>query len=74
MARRKKVGKERKAGKRPIEPYEHKDKERVNNPPVGLVTPQTDPDAPSRKLYAYHQPVPLVPSGGYIFALVSTFQ
>ena len=30
--------------KRPIESYEHKDKQRVNNPPVGLVTPETDPD------------------------------
>ncbi|HYL09960.1 MAG TPA: hypothetical protein VEU31_04425 [Candidatus Acidoferrales bacterium] len=36
-----------KARKRPIEQYEHKDKKRVNNPPVGLVTPQTDPPAPS---------------------------
>jgi adenine-specific DNA-methyltransferase len=24
--------------KRPIERYEHKDKKRINNPPVGLVT------------------------------------
>ncbi len=31
--------------KRPIESYEHKKEERVNNPPVGLVTPETDPDA-----------------------------
>jgi|GEM_PF-1687292 len=31
--------------KRPIDSYEHKDKQRVNNPPVGLVTPETDPDA-----------------------------
>jgi adenine-specific DNA-methyltransferase len=30
--------------KRPIESYEHRDKERVNNPPVGLVTLETDPD------------------------------
>ena len=28
--------------KRPIESYDHRDKERVNNPPVGLVTPDTD--------------------------------
>ena len=33
---------------RPIESYEHKDKERLNNPPVGLVTPDTDPDAGPR--------------------------
>lgn len=39
--------------KRPIETYEHKDKQRVNNPPVGLVTPDTDPDAGAMKGYAY---------------------
>lgn len=39
--------------KRPIESYEHKDKQRVNNPPVGLVTPDTDPDAGVQKHYAY---------------------
>ena len=38
--------------KRPIESYDHRDKERVNNPPVGLVTPDTDKDD-SRKIYAY---------------------
>ena len=38
MARRK-----GKAG-RTIATYEHPDKERVNNPPVGLVTPETDRD------------------------------
>ena len=40
--------------KRPIESYEHKDKQRVNNPPVGLVTPDTDPDLGlQKKTYAY---------------------
>ena len=39
--------------KRPIESYEHKDKQRANNPPVGLVTPETDPDAGAKKAYAY---------------------
>ncbi len=39
--------------KRPIESYEHRDKERLNNPPVGLVTPETDPDAGAKKTYAY---------------------
>ena len=40
--------------KRPIESYEHRDKQRVNNPPVGLVTPETDPDAgQKKKRYAY---------------------
>lgn len=38
--------------KRPIESYQHTGKERVNNPPVGLVTPDTDPDAGPRT-YAY---------------------
>lgn len=39
--------------KRPIETYEHTDKQRVNIPPVGLVTPETDPDAGIQKEYAY---------------------
>ncbi|HHY34402.1 MAG TPA: site-specific DNA-methyltransferase [Firmicutes bacterium] len=39
--------------KRPIESYQHRDKERVNNPPVGLVTPQTDPDTGQRKKYLH---------------------
>ena len=38
--------------KRPIESYDHRDKNRLNNPPVGLVTPETDRDA-GRKNYAY---------------------
>ena len=38
--------------KRPIESYDHRDKERLNNPPVGLVTPDTDRDA-GKKTYAY---------------------
>lgn len=40
MARRKKP-----EAKCPIESNEHKDKKRVNNPSVGLVTPDADPDA-----------------------------
>jgi adenine-specific DNA-methyltransferase len=39
--------------KRPIESYEHRDKQRTNNPPVGLVTPETDPDAGAKKTYSY---------------------
>jgi len=39
--------------KRPIEQYDHKGKKRINNPPVGLVTPQTDPPVTSRKTYEY---------------------
>ena len=38
--------------KRPIESYDHRDKDRLNNPPVGLVTPETDLDV-GRKTYAY---------------------
>ena len=40
-------------GKRPIESYDHQDKKRANNPPVGLVTPDTDPDAGHRQTYQY---------------------
>jgi adenine-specific DNA-methyltransferase len=36
----------------PIEQYDHKGKERINNPPVGLVTPELDKDA-GKKQYAY---------------------
>ncbi|MFN3265918.1 MAG: hypothetical protein ACK41E_03665 [Deinococcales bacterium] len=40
--------------KRLIESCEHRDKTRVNNPPVGLVTSGTDPAAgQQRKSYAY---------------------
>ena len=44
---------EKHSAKRPIEQYDHKSKTRVNNPPVGLVTPQTDPPVTSRKTYEY---------------------
>jgi adenine-specific DNA-methyltransferase len=49
----KRLGKTNAGPKRPIESYEHRDKQRVNNPPVGLVTPDTDPDAGIKKGYAY---------------------
>jgi adenine-specific DNA-methyltransferase len=39
--------------KKPIEQYEHKDKERVNNPPVGLVTSDTDKETTEKKTYSY---------------------
>ncbi|MXZ25975.1 MAG: site-specific DNA-methyltransferase [Caldilineaceae bacterium SB0665_bin_21] len=38
--------------KRPIESYDHRDKDRLNNPPVGLVTPETDRDS-GQKTYTY---------------------
>lgn len=44
MARQKKP-----EGGKPIESYEHRDKERINNPPVGLVTPETDSDSGEKK-------------------------
>ncbi|HUW19516.1 MAG TPA: site-specific DNA-methyltransferase [Sedimentisphaerales bacterium] len=41
------------ANKKPIEQYDHKDKKRLNNPPVGLVTPDTDKDTGQKKEYQY---------------------
>jgi very-short-patch-repair endonuclease/DNA modification methylase len=38
--------------KKPIEQYDHKGKKRANNPPVGLVTPDTDKES-KKKTYAY---------------------
>lgn len=48
MARRKKA-----ETKRPIKSYEHQEEERLNNPPAGLVTPDTDPDLGTNRTYAY---------------------
>ena len=45
--------KREKQTKKPIEQYNHKDKTRLNNPPVGLVTPQTDPETGAKKKYQY---------------------
>jgi len=47
------VKKKKAKKKRPIENYDHKDKERLNNPPVGLVTPETDKDTGQKKKYQY---------------------
>lgn len=47
MARKKNT-----SGAKPIEQYTHSDKDRVNNPPVGLVTPETDKEA-GKQAYAY---------------------
>jgi adenine-specific DNA-methyltransferase len=49
--------------KRPIDRYEHKDQKRINNPPVGLVTPETDPPLSTHKVYDYIKPVPDVKPG-----------
>ena len=37
-----------KSSKRDIQAYTHTGQQRVNNPPVGLVTPRTDQDADAR--------------------------
>ncbi len=47
-----KVRKSNNSKKKPIEQYDHKGKKRVNNPPVGLVTPETDKET-GKKTYAY---------------------
>ncbi len=52
MARSRKTTERPATGKRPIEQYDHKGKQRKNNPPVGLVTEATDRDA-AKKRYAY---------------------
>ncbi len=46
------MARQKKPDQKPIAQYDHKDKQRVNNPPVGLVTPETDPDG-DRKNYSY---------------------
>jgi adenine-specific DNA-methyltransferase len=48
VPRKKKV----KSTKKPIDQYQHKGKKRINNPPVGLVTPETDRET-GKKIYAY---------------------
>lgn len=42
----------KKSSRKPIEQYEHTGKERLNNPPVGLVKPENDPEGP-KKGYEY---------------------
>ena len=49
MARKKKSG----SNQQPIEQYEHKDKQRLNNPPVGLVDSHTDNGGLKKKTYQY---------------------
>jgi len=54
MPRAKKPGRKKasKPAKKPIEQYQHKDKQRVNNPPVGLVKPENDPEE-GKQAYAF---------------------
>ncbi|MFN3637547.1 MAG: site-specific DNA-methyltransferase [Chloroherpetonaceae bacterium] len=47
------VKKKQSATSLPIEQYAHTDKERLNNPPVGLVDARTDNGAPQKKTYHY---------------------
>jgi hypothetical protein len=65
------MAREPKTGKKPIEQYDHKDKKRVNNPPVGLVTPELDREK-GVKAYAYdpHLDPQLQWSGNESFWLV----
>lgn len=39
-----------------LEQYTHPEQKRLNNPPVGLVTPDTDKDAPKKKYQYNHNP------------------
>jgi len=49
MARKKSISTEQKL----FEQYEHKDKKRLNNPPVGLVDAHTDNGGQKKKTYQY---------------------
>ncbi|WP_445247608.1 site-specific DNA-methyltransferase [Microcoleus sp. OTE_8_concoct_300] len=46
------MARQKKPDQRAIAQYKHENQQRVNNPPVGLVTADTDPDGDSKK-YAY---------------------
>jgi len=46
------MARQKKTDQRAIEQYKHENQQRANNPPIGLVTPDTDPDGDSKK-YAY---------------------
>lgn len=46
------MARQKKPDQRAIAQYKHENQQRINNPPVGLVTPDTDPDGDSKN-YAY---------------------
>ncbi|MCL1473113.1 site-specific DNA-methyltransferase [Argonema antarcticum] len=46
------MARQKKPDRRQIDQYNHENQQRVNNPPVGLVTPETDPDG-DNKNYSY---------------------
>lgn len=52
ISKKKKILEDTKKPKSNIEQYTHNDKKRPYNPPVGLVTPDTDKDLPKKK-YSY---------------------
>ena len=43
----------RKAKRKPVEQYAHTDQKRVNNPQVGLVTPEADPDRGEKRIWQH---------------------
>lgn len=47
------TAKSKTSAKKHIESYSHVDKKRSNNPPVGLVTSDSEPMIPTKKVYAY---------------------
>src|SRR3990167_5288429 len=49
MARKRKTD----TSQKPIEQYDHKDKQRLNNPPVGLVDARTDNGGSKKRTYQY---------------------
>ena len=53
MAKKKSTAKTADSAKKQIDSYAHKDKKRANNPPVGLVTSDSEPVAQAKKTYAY---------------------
>ena len=46
------MARQKKYSKHTLDSYTHADKQRLNNPPVGLVTPDTDPEG-TNKTYSY---------------------
>ena len=46
------MARQKKPDQRNIDQYNHENQQRVNNPPVGLVTPESDPDG-DNKNYSY---------------------
>ena len=45
--------KKKESNQKPIDQYEHKDKQRLNNPPMGLVDSRTDNGGIKKKTYQY---------------------